>query len=673
MQASETVLKALLEGKRQYLVPLYQRRYAWSGKNWKPFWEAIERQYWAQKPSPEKKPTHFFGSLVLQPQESQVSGVWLHSVIDGQQRLTTIFVLLAALRDSWADVEQSQRIQETYLVNKWNKKDAYFKLISGEHDRADLEAVLGGSPEKAVGSIGSAYRWLLNKIELLRAKDPELDFEKIELAAVERLEIAGITLQAGDNAHRIFQTLNSTGEGLTQVDLLRNHFFMLLPSAADDIYRDLWQPMERRLGSHFETFLWVETVSRGLGREAVPRERVYEQWQVDLGDIEHDEVQVHAELERLAGVSEAFALMVRPELLPETEVRSAVERLLAWGTAVHYPVTLQAMTRFVAGELSASNVVDILGYVESYLVRRMLVGRPTNNLNRIFTTAAGQIAGRLDLRDAVHRVLSVRTKYWPSDRELLAGVHVAPFYETQQARQRQFVLRRLEEAVAGGEVPDWGKAEYQVEHVMPQHLTQEWIQELAESGEQDPIEAHRALVHALGNLTLTTKNPELSDHPLTRKQDILKNSFLTLNQQIASTSGWNREVMATRATSLAGIAIALWPEPLPGIEDDESWQSQLDGILRFLPDGVWIARSELGEHLGVSAEHLRSYLNKSGVTGAERVLNDDGSLDLGSPAAKNDLRALKGRLVAAGILESLDEATAPMSLRQSLAELSDES
>ncbi|SKB07670.1 Protein of unknown function [Aeromicrobium choanae] len=668
MKAQETQLKVILEGKRQFSIPLYQRRYSWKQKEWQSFWTAVRRQYDLVLQGGEslKRPTHFFGSLVVHPISDQLSGLSAFNVIDGQQRLTTTYAFLVALRDLWNDPEDKERIHESYLVNKWEKGDGRYKLLPGAHDRSDLKALVDGSADQATGAIGSAYKWLTNQLELMRAELGTIDFNALELAVVTRLEVVDVTTDANDNAHRIFQTLNSTGRGLSQVDLLRNHFFMLLPTRADDAYESHWAPMESSLGSWIDLFLWVETVSRGEGREVVPRDRVYAQWQEDLAEIEYDEEAVYAYVERLARSAKAYKQVVNPDDVEDAQVRLRLARLTEWGSNVYHPVALQVMSRLQDGQIEADDAARSLLYLESFMVRRMLVGTPTNNLNRTFTTTAGQMASRTGnaFADELRKSLSSSGKYWPNDTELIAGIAVEPFYKTQRATQRQFILRRLEEALPGKEKPDWLAADFSLEHVMPQNPTAAWIKVLEGSGEDDPSIAHQELIHVLGNITLTSENSVLSDHPLERKQQILETSVLKLNKEIQQTESWDRSTIDARGRKLAELAVQVWPAPLDTTDAAEGdWRTILNGVLQFLPEGEWSTLEDLAELTEVELRTLRDYLTTSSVAGRERVLRADGTIDTTLPWVSSNLAGYKSLLVAQGVIEDSTVEIAPQSQR----------
>ena len=671
MQAKETALRKMLEGQRQFAIPLYQRRYAWKDKDWQSFWTAIARQYGYLRSNggASQKPTHFLGSLVVQPTSDQSSGLSTYSVIDGQQRLTTAMIMFVVIRDLWDSEENKERIHENFLVNKWESGDSRYKLLPGGHDRPDYQALVRGDSDDAVGAVGEAYRWFRNEVQVLGADSGGLDHDVLLRTLIGRLEVVDVTLDAGDNAHRIFQTLNSTGRSLSQVDLLRNHFFMLLPTRAEEAYTDYWQPMEEKLGSWTDLFLWSETVSRGGGREGVPRDRVYQQWQSDLADVEDDEEAVFAIVKSLHQKSKYYARIFNPELEPSPPVRSRLQRLKEWGSNVYHPLVLQAVLDL---DGRPEELATALTYVESFMVRRMLVHVPTNNLNRIFTTTVGQMVGSRSYAEDLRKKLSAKGKRWPSDNEVRAAALVEPFYQAQRPAQRQFVLRRLEESLPGAEVPDWNAAVYTVEHVMPQNATDEWLSVLREANpDEDPALGHATVVDTLGNLTLTTQNSSLSDHPLQRKQQILGTSILKMNKQIQEAPTWTKASIEQRSGDLAEAAITLWPGP---VEDDQStdeatWESDVRAVLAFIPEGSWISLEDIAEFTEQPVEAVERFVVDAQPDGKEVILRVDGGVETRFPWVRTDVSGYRRHLVARGILDDNRTENASQSLRGSAEEL----
>ena len=262
--ARETTLQELLEGSKQYQVPLYQRTYSWSKNQLERLWEDITKLADDRIDSPAT--THFIGSLVLAPSPSNgPAGVQEFLVVDGQQRLTTLSVLLCAIRDHRAEFEDPghrDRVNELFLQNKWKPGQQRLKLLPTQADRPAYLACMDSTPQ-AGGSdpVGAAYRYF--RAQLVDSDDPDdpLDIERIEDAVMSGLALVSVTAQIGDNAHRIFESLNNTGLRLTQGDLLRNYLFMRMPGRSERVYHALWLPLQEMLTSdELEQLFWLDLV-----------------------------------------------------------------------------------------------------------------------------------------------------------------------------------------------------------------------------------------------------------------------------------------------------------------------------------------------------------------------------------------------------------------------------
>jgi hypothetical protein len=206
------------------------------------------------------------------------------------------------------------------------------------------------------------------------------------------------------------------------------------------------------------------------------------------------------------------------------------------------------------GQLDSDGLADILGMIESYLVRRLFANVPTNALNRIFIRLYRQLSPGPSVVDAVREALSAPGLRWPRDDEFRTSILTYPLYLDSRPEQRKMILERLECDFDEKEPVDFSTLE--IEHVMPQTITTEWLALL--HGSQD---VHRRLVHTLGNLTLTGHNPSLSNHPFERKQQIYERSRLVMNHEIADAPSWGEREILSRGTRLAERAVTLWPGP----------------------------------------------------------------------------------------------------------------
>lgn len=666
MKAIETTVKSLFEGDKLYVVPRYQRRYAWDRQDWEQLWRAVERQYRAETAG--KPGSHFIGSVVIAQRQSFPTEASNYDVIDGQQRLTTLMLLLAAIRDSIPEDETSRKRADKYVRNELESGEFLFKVRPGDADREALNLVLAGQASSTTGLMRSAYEFFIGKMRDINSESGTIDFVSMVRAATSRLEIVQILTGGADNAHRIFQTLNSTGKELTAVDLLRNHFFMLLPTHLDKAYSEHWAPLQDTVGDQFTSFLWVDLVTRP-GLESVPNkaDRIYSEWQTILDPLAGDEASVLTMLQELRDRGANYAAM-RNANTGVAEIDARLSRLNEWRSAVHQPLTFAILERWRLRAVDTIRATTALEYVESFLVRRMLAGVPTNNLNRIFTTSVGQLNlpsyGSSDLDVATHRILSQPGKYWPSDEALIRDGLTSPFYERQQRPQRSFVLRRLEESYDGKYAPNWDACNFTIEHVMPQSPTQWWLDHLASGGETEPGQAHEDLKHTIGNLTLTCENPELGQMTFEQKCVVYLSDMMKMNDGIAHEQRWGRHEIIGRGRELLARAGAIWASPMPAEkQDDHALATGIRTVLEMLGRGRWVDQVTLSDYLDAEPSALDRALGILADDAlAAIVLGPEGQL---RPAVdKAGLREMAlERLVEAGVIDSPSSMPAPAERR----------
>jgi len=265
--------------------------------------------------------------------------------------------------------------------------------------------------------------------------------------------------------------------------------------------------------------------------------------------------------------------------------------------------------------------------IESFLVRRYLVDVPTNVLNRLFTTAIGNLPQGEPIDTALRRELS-RDKRWPDDDRVRDGVANVHYYFNGRPYQQRLVLQRLESYLRAEIDLDFDSAKLSIEHVMPQTLSDGWKNQLEDAG-HDPREVFDRLGHTLGNLTLTAWNSKLSNQLFERKQEILQDSDLKLNEHLASALHWGAEEIQKRSQLLADAANELWSAPIPGVVTARSgfdW-SRVDDAVAALPAGWWTSYGDLAELAGTAAQPTANHIaHDPAVTNAYRVLSSDGSI-----------------------------------------------
>ncbi len=638
MRAQEITFLNLIQGEKQFQVPLYQRTYSWGKEQLERLWEDVGELV-EQHRAGERAAPHFLGSVVLAPGQIQAGGVQKWLVVDGQQRLTTLMLAFTALRDQLkeaGDPRGAERVHRQILVNEYQEALDHYRLLPTQADRQAFTACIGSAPQAGGGgNIGLAYRFFLGALaEGQEAADSKDWLESVENVLKGLLSIVEITAESGDNVYRIFESINNTGVGLSQSDLLRNYVFMLLPQRGERVYRELWLPMQQSLGpKNLELLVWLDLVVRGHYK--TKQSEIYREQQKRLQPLAGDEEALQREIAQLSERAQRFLRIVEPSREQSPPLREALERLTAWGGQTHYPLALHLLDLVDAGSRSPEDAAEALLYVESYLARRLICQTPTAGINRIFMEAPKDLEIDRPAAEAVRRFLSGKRRRWPSDEELQSAIRSKPFYWSGRPPQRAFILRRLEESYSPSEPVDFAKASLSVEHVLPQKPAQAWFDLLSDETEenQSPQELHDLLVHTLGNLTLTGDNSKLSNHPFQRKQQILDSSALRMNLEIASSERWGRTEIMARADRLCERAVQLWPGPIGGVrpagEESSSW-TELRAAVVAMPSGAWTAYGDIAELIGSHPVPVGAYLSANPtVFGAYRVLNSEGKVSAG--------------------------------------------
>lgn len=647
MKATETTIREVLQGEKQYVVPLYQRRYSWENTADKDpltqLWDDILEL--GDGPA-----THFIGSFVIAPSPSNTpAGVQTWLVVDGQQRLTTLSVLLCAIRDHARadDPQLAEKIDDLYLVNKYAQGQERYRLWPTQEDRDAWMALVERQPDAGgEDRIGKAYRFFRRKLQEFDDPDDDHDIRRLEQLVTGRLALVAISAHQDDNVHRIFESLNYKGQPLTQADLLRNYLFMRLPNRGDYVYAQHWFPLQHDLGDdELEELVWLDLVVSGDDRAT--RESIYRAQQARLGRL-LSEAELELWIAELHHKARIFKRILDPAIEQHDGLRTTLDRLRRWGANVVRPIAMHVLLANERGELSAGEAARALQVVESYLVRRMIAGISTNNLNRILMSLAKELGGAVPDADAVRKVLSGPRKRFPTDRLITDAVLANNFYWTGRGPQRTFVLRSLEESYRHAEPLNFGLAELTIEHVLPQSPTPEWLEMLGTDvdGDQTAEELHAALVHTLGNLTLTAYNAKLANDGFAAKRGLLRDSGLAMNREIAEATRWSRAEIHARGRSLAKRVIQIWPGPDESIATpppEPRW-ALMNQVLASIPAGRWTSYSDVAEVIGSHQVAVGSRLSSVAVPNAYRVLKLRGVISpefrWPDPSRTDDPRAL---------------------------------
>lgn len=547
MEANPVRIIQYFDGTKQSLIPLFQRPYTWEKDKWAVLWEDIMAHY-----DPGEPISHFMGAVVSIPVKTVPVGVNKHLVIDGQQRLTTLAIILATLRDV-VDPRTGERIDD-YLINRHYDGPDRLKLLPTHGDREIykrliLDRALSTTPSRIKGAY-EYFRQRLKENHDSEPIDPLRFLETIE----QSLQVVMINLGDTDDPYLIFESLNAKGEPLTQADLVRNYVLMKFRHSLesggeqDRIYQNYWRPLQDSLEGGLTDFLRHYCMKDGA---TVEKRTVYSAIKKLLSQMT-DNTALEAELKDMARLGEYYARFIDPLKEADPEVRSRLAAFVELDVTTGYPF-LRLFDSRARQTISDDDFKKCLFLIESFVVRRAICAIPTNSLGKMFT----QWSKDFREHDVVNwlgakMAAGSGNARWPNDVAFKTAFQTSDQYGRKATRH---VLTSLERAFDHKEPVDLANAT--IEHLMPQELSPEWSQMLGTRS----VNIHETLLHTFGNLTLTGYNAELGNLPFPLKVHKLSTSHIELNRWICSQSEWNEHTMEARSGILAEAATKLWTGP----------------------------------------------------------------------------------------------------------------
>ncbi len=563
MKANEANLMELLRKSRQFAIPIFQRTYSWTERECRQLWDDINRTG-----SSDAIRAHFVGSIVyIEESPYVISNQSPLLVIDGQQRLTTVSLLIAALAKALAGVAEKEqeplqgfsprKLRNYYLVNPEEEGEKRHKLILTQTDKASLIAVVNDNPQPTVASLRITQNYALFESWIAA---PECNVATV-CKGLAKLMVVDVALSRGqDNPQLIFESMNSTGRELTQADLIRNFVLMgLEPSQQIALYEQYWRPMEvdfgqEAYGRHFDKFMRHYLTFR---TGEIPNIRaVYEAFKTYARSPQVAQAGVAAlvaDLRIFAGHYCRMALGAEPDL----ELEAAFHDLRELRVDVAFPFLLEMYHDYHSGLLTREDLLAAVRFVEAYVFRRAICAIPTNSLNKTFSTFTRVLKKDRYLESVqVHFLTMPSYRRFPSDQEFHRDLKTRDLYNFPR---RSYWLRRLE---------NYGRKErvcvdeYTIEHILPQNenLSAAWRTALGPEWER----IHATWLHTLGNLTLTGYNSEYGDRSFPEKRDMkggFRESPLRVNAGLGQLAEWNEETIKARAEKLAGTAVHVWATP----------------------------------------------------------------------------------------------------------------
>jgi uncharacterized protein with ParB-like and HNH nuclease domain/predicted transport protein len=561
MKATAAKFLDFIQKSPQFVIPIYQRTYSWSEKECRQLWDDILRTG-----SDDAISAHFVGSIVyIEKGLYQVSSQSPLLVIDGQQRLTSVTLLIESLARALEkngtteplDGFSPSKLRNRHLRDPEEEGERHYKLMLSQTDRTSLMAIVDGSEQPKEHSLRVKENFALFESWIVACKGDLVPVCK----GLAKLVVVDIALSRDqDNPQLIFESMNSTGRELSQADLIRNFILMGLERKLQTrLYEQFWRPMEVDFGqdayaTHFDGFMrHYLTVRTG----DIPNVReVYEAFKAYARSPKIAQAGIEALVAEIRAFSRYFCAMALGAE-PDPDLKLAFHDLRELKVDVAYPFLLELYHDYANGVLPCSDLLAAVRLVEAYVFRRAICAIPTNSLNKTFATFTKVLKKDRYLESIqAHLLLLPSYRRFPTDEEFRRDVQTRDLYNF---RSRSYWLRRLENHGRKERVP---VDEYTIEHILPQNenLPAAWKTALGPEWER----IQQTWLHTLGNLTLTGYNSEYSDRTLAEKRDMsggFKESPLKLNQGLGQLDQWNEDTIKTRADKLAGMALDVWTAP----------------------------------------------------------------------------------------------------------------
>lgn len=592
MKGSEAKMTGFMEGAdKRYVIPVYQRKYDWKYENCRQLYDDLK------KIVIDGRDSHFFGSIVsaVVPNGSKIE----YHIIDGQQRLTTITLLLLAIRNliSQGKVTNNggkldEQISQRFLISPWAEEDDKIKLRPVKSDREALKKLFDDEQDYDYSSnLTINYQFFYDMV--MKEEVPVTDL----YAAIGKLEIISITLDQGDNAQLIFESLNSTGLALTEGDKIRNYVLMGLPAQEQTKYYDTyWAKIEKCTANDVSGFV-RDYLS--IKQQVTPTvNNVYRAFKNYVESLSLPIDTLLTDLLRYARFFEK--LLTCKSGLKEQKLDDCLYRLKRLEIIVTRPFLMEILRLHQSGKLSTNDVLRIFLITENYLFRRNICEVPTNGLNKIFVNLNKEII-RYDntvddyVSKFIYALISRKESgRFPKDNEFRQALAEKQVYQ-MRGKYKAYLFERFE---------NYGTIEtkdvythldnniYTIEHIMPQHLTPAWTESLGANA----AEIHETWLHRLANLTLTGYNPSLSNNTFIEKRDAKESGYkasgLRINQKIAMKETWGLPELEERNEEMIKLAMEIWTYPetsfVPSEKefdsctlDDENFDFTGRGIVKY--------------------------------------------------------------------------------------------
>lgn len=568
MKANETRIDKFLSlSGTQFVIPVYQRDYDWTlsqcGQLFNDIFEAGKNS---------KINAHFLGSIVCVEDGIYTSSdIRELTIIDGQQRLTTITLIYLAIYHLAKELNNQQlesKINETYLINKFASEEEKLKLKPTENNNKALKYLLRADKNEEF----KGFSRLVENFRFFRTKITAENY-KIVLEGLSKLIFVEISLdRTKDNPQRIFESLNSTGLELTQSDLIRNYILMgLNRKEQDKIYRNYWQIIESLAKDEKQNKSLVSDFIRDfltLENKKIPNKKnVYAEFKNKYTVNSFEELE--QVLGKIKSLAKYYNKLLNPKNEQDNDIRRQLEYINKLEINVAYPFLMKVYEDYADNLIEKQVFIHILEFIQSFVWRRFIVGLPTNALNKIFMTLYDKVIIDNCLI-SIHKALLEKTgvQRFPRNKEVMESLRIKDVYNIN-SKNRTYLFQRLENYDNTEFVPIEGNPNITIEHIFPQNPDRQWKTQLS-------IEEFNFIkenyLNTIANLTLSGNNGKLSNKTFQEKRDLpnygYKDSRLWLNKPLSTLEKWDKESIENRFSIISEQFLKIWQIPDIEINDD---------------------------------------------------------------------------------------------------------
>ncbi|MEE1175851.1 MAG: DUF262 domain-containing protein [Paludibacteraceae bacterium] len=582
---------------KRFIIPLYQRNYDWKEENCEQLFQDLIKLHNSNRKS------HFFGSIVSSIQ----SGTEDRYIIDGQQRITTVSLILIAMVNAMKegiikadDNKLVEKIFKRYLVDEYQEDERKVKLKPIKKDMQAFDSLLYKPKEQYIkeSNVTRNYDFFYDKIV-----NSELNIDEL-FECIKKLEVINIRLDEDDDPQLIFESLNSTGLDLSEADKIRNYLLMSLsPSEQDYLYTRFWNPIEENTKYDPSSFVRdYLTMKQGKIGRIDKIYFIFKEYAESIGSSRADL------LEDMHHYARIYNQIDNANVGSE-KLNRKLNQLRTLDSTIAYPFFMAFFDYTKKSNMPEEEIYKVIDLIEAYWARRIICNLPSNVLNKVFATLHRDIlnhitkSGGENIPTYVEVLTYVllkkgRSAVFPSDEEV-AGDFISRQIYKMPTNQRMFIIERMENRDNNERhdvVKELSEKNITIEHIMPQTLSDKWKKALGDDWER----IHHQYLHTMANITLTGYNSQYSNLTFAEKRDMekgFKDSAFRLNNYVKSCNQWTEKELKEREQDLLKVFMALWPMPTTSFEvakqeaesaslDDEDFEFTGKKIQAYILHGV---------------------------------------------------------------------------------------